>query len=202
MKRLVFIAFGDSLTVGTHSSTVDDPSPTLYTRALQSRMENESGFRVEFVNRGVSGEVTEEMLARFEVDVIDAHPDVVIVLGGSNDLGWGIEPSEILGNLIGMYDRAQERGIRPVACTVPSVLGWDEGIKPRLELNRLIREHCERSSIVCVDVFSATCDADMRLKQEYSDDGLHLTPLGYRAMADAVFSDAVKAIVEASLRQG
>ena len=200
MERLVFIAFGDSLTVGHHSPTIDDPLPTPYTWILQRRTENTPGLQVEFVSKGVSGQVTEEMLTRFEVDVIDAQPDAVIILGGSNDLGWGIERKEILGNLVEMYDHAQEHGIRPVACTVPSVLGWDEGIKPRLELNRLIEEYCERNGIICVDLFSATCDSDMRLKEEYSDDGLHLTSLGYQAMADAIFSGAVKEIVEKRLR--
>ncbi len=208
MEKLVLVAFGDSLTVGYHSPTREDewPQPTPYTRFLKEKTEKmldhrgALGLRVEFLNRGIVGELTEDMINRFDRDVVGSQPNVVIILGGSNDLGWGFEPPSVARNLAKMYDEALIHGIQPVACTVPSVLGYDEGIQPRLQLNQLIKKYSAERSIICVDLFSATGDSlTGRLKEEYSNDGLHLNPLGYEAMAESIFSGAVSAIVSKRL---
>jgi lysophospholipase L1-like esterase len=206
-ERLVFVAFGDSLTVGYQSPTPEDewPRSTPYTRFLKDKTEKmlahraAVSLRVEFVNRGIVGELTEDMVNRFGRDVIEPRPDVVIILGGSNDLGWGLEPQSVASNLIEMYGESLSHGIEPVTCTVPSVLGFDEGIPPRLQLNGLIKKHSAELGIVCVDLFSATCDSTGRLRKEYSNDGLHLSPLGYEAMAEAMFSEAVSGVVSRHL---
>jgi lysophospholipase L1-like esterase len=201
-EKLVVVAFGDSLTTGYISPTQDDewPSPVPYTRFLTRKAEallrsEKSDLRVEVLNRGVVGELTEEMARRFDRDVVWLGPDVVVVLGGSNDLGWEMEPGAIAENLTAMYDQALAQGIRPVACTVPSVLGFDGGIEPRLRLNAAIKRISADRAIACVDLFSATADADGRLRGEYSNDGLHLSPAGYEAMADAIFASALSQIL-------
>lgn len=201
------MAFGDSLTVGYHSPTLEDewPQPTPYTRSLKEKTEEmlsqrgAVGLRVEFLNRGVVGELTEDMVNRFDRDVVESQPNAVIILGGSNDLGWGFEPPSVARNLAKMAGEALVRRICPVACTVPSVLGFDESIRPRLQLNQLIKKYSTEHSIICVDLFSATSDSTGRLKAEYSNDGLHLTPLGYEAMAKAIFSGAVSGMVSKRL---
>jgi lysophospholipase L1-like esterase len=203
-KRLVFVAFGDSLTVGYQSSSLGDELPliTPYTEFLKKRIETMPDLdtagapRVEVFNRGVVGELTEDMLDRFDQDVVKVEPDFVIVLGGSNDLGWGVEPQPVAGNLAEMYREAVRHEIRPIACTVPSILGFDEGIPPRRVLNRLIKEYSAQHCQVCVDLFTATCDSTTgRLREEYSNDGLHLNTRGYEAMAEAIFSEAVRDII-------
>jgi len=148
MAKKLIIAFGDSLTVGYQSPTDDEefPQPVPYTTFLSKKVEEllrkrAAGFRVEFLNEGIVGELTDDMVDRFGHDVVGPRPDAVIILGGSNDLGWGMEPSSVAENLGGMYDEALNNGIRPVACTVPSVRGYDEGIQPRLQLNRLIKKY-------------------------------------------------------------
>jgi len=201
------VAFGDSLTVGYRSGTPEDewPRPTPYTRFLEDKTEEmlirraAAGLRVEFVNRGVVGELTEEMVDRFGPDVVEHQPDAVIILGGSNDLGWGVEPPFVAENLAKMIDEAMSHGIQPIVCTVPSVLGFDEGIRPRLQLNDLIKNLSAELGIICVDLFSATGDSTGRLREEYSDDGLHLSPQGYEAMAEAIFLGAVSGIVSKHL---
>lgn len=206
-ERLVFVAFGDSLTVGYQTPTLENewPQATPYTRFLEDKTKRmlgrgaEVGFRVEFVNRGIVGELTEDMVDRFGRDVIDPRPDAVIILGGSNDLGWGLEPQSVANNLAEMYGESLSHGIQPIACTVPSVLGFDEGIQPRLQLNQLIEKCSVELGIICVDLFSATGDSTGRLREEYSNDGLHLSPLGYKAMAEAIFSGAVSVIVSKHL---
>ena len=203
-KGLVFVAFGDSLTVGYQSPILgcELPPPTPYTEFLNERIgkmpdfDMEDAPRVEFLNRGVVGELTEDMLDRFDRDVVKAEPDFVVILGGSNDLGWGVDPQSVAGNLAEMYREAVGHGIRPIACSVPSVLGFDDGIPPRLVLNRLIKEYSAEHGQICVDLFAATCDsATGRLREEYSSDGLHLNASGYEAMAEAIFSEAVRDII-------
>lgn len=203
-KALIFVAFGDSLTVGYQSSKLGDelPRPTPYTEFLEERIEKMPGLdsagapRAEFLNRGVVGELTEDMLGRFDRDVVKFEPDFVIILGGSNDLGWGVEPQRVAGNLVEMYREAVGHGIRPIACTVPSILGFDEGIPPRRVLNRLIKKYSAEHGQVCVDLFTATCDSTTgRLREECSSDGLHMNTRGYETMAEAIFSEAVCDIV-------
>ena len=206
-EKLVFLAFGDSLTVGYQSPKSEDewPRSTPYTRFLKDKTEKTLGrtaavgLRVEFVNRGIVGELTEDMVDRFNRDVIEPRPDVTIILGGSNDLGWGLEPQSVASNLAEMYGEALGHGIQPVACTVPSVLGFDEGIQPRAQLNQLIEKCSAELGVICVDLFSATSDPTGRLREEYSNDGLHLSPLGYEAMAEAIFFGAVSGIVSKHL---
>jgi len=206
-KTLVFVAFGDSLTVGYQSPTAAEPSPepAPYTRFLEAQVRRllhgtAAETRAEFLNRGVNGELTGEMALRFDRDALERAPDVVIILGGSNDIGWGVEPPSIARNLSGMYKQALKHGIRPVSCTIPSILGFDEGIPPRLELNQLIRITSEALGVTCVDLFRATSDSEGRLLSEYSNDGLHLNSAGYEAMAGAIFSGAVSDIVRDYIR--
>jgi len=202
----LIVAFGDSLTVGYQSPTEDEelPQASPYTAVLSRRAEEmlrkrAAGFKVEFLNRGVVGELTDDMVDRFSRDVLEPGPDAVIILGGSNDLGWGRDPSSVAENLASMYDEALKNGIQPVACTVPSVRGYDEGIQPRLVLNGLIERYCEALGIICVDLFSTTSDKEGRLQEMFSNDGLHLSPQGYKAMGEAIFSEAVRGMIEGYL---
>jgi len=202
----LIVAFGDSLTVGYLSPTEDEelPQPVPYTTFLSKRVdvmlgERAPGFKVEFLNRGIVGELTDDMADRFGRDVLGPRPDAVIILGGSNDLGWGVDPSSVAENLLEMYDEGLRNGIQPVACTVPSVRGYDEGIPPRLQLNGLIKKCSDDRGVVCVDLFAATKDSAGRLREEYSNDGLHLSRPGYEAVAEAIFSEAVRGMVEGYL---
>src|SRR3990170_5815970 len=96
-KTLVFVAFGDSLTVGFQypapSSLWNEETP--YTDFLQVKVANMlnligqlGSITVQFRNRGVNGDVTSNMVIRFKRDVIDLKPECAIILGGSNDIGW------------------------------------------------------------------------------------------------------------------
>ncbi len=203
-RRLTFVAMGDSLTAGYQSPVLgeDWTEPAPYTRFLAEMTggilskKDSVDFHVEFLNRGVVGELTEDMLQRFETDVIDLEPDFVIILGGSNDIGWHFLPKLILKNLSEMYDEASAHQITPLGCTVPSVLGFDEGIGPRLELNSLIKTHCMDRGFPCIDLFTATCDPEtQRLRVELSNDGLHLNTGGYMMLARTVFDEAIRQIV-------
>ena len=201
VRRISFVALGDSLTVGFTSSFYPTEYP--YTRYLMEMVDDflrQSGksniIDVSLTNRGVNGDLTSGMLLRFREDVIELRPNYVFILGGTNDLGWGFPVEEVFTNITGMFDMATHNGIEPVGCTIPSVLGWDEGIPPRLRLNELLLNSCREKKFPCADIFGKTCDPETkRLKTEYSSDGLHLNESGYRKMAETIFEEMVRDII-------
>jgi len=202
------VALGDSLTVGFQSFGLlgNMQRATPYTDALVDHVRREfppSSVSAEIINKGVVGELSEQMLARFDIDVIRLSPKIVIILGGSNDLGWGFAPEEVFSNLRQMYQLALKSGIVPIACSVPSMLGFDEGIRPRIALNGLIREHCRKEKVRFVDLFSATMDpATHRLADVYSSDGLHLNEEGYRKIGATIYEEGLAPILRAMLERG
>lgn len=201
------VALGDSLTVGFHSYDIlgNVEMLTPYTDVLAERIGKElrrDRLSVDVVNKGVIGELTGQMLARFDIDVIRLSPRIVIILGGSNDLGWGLAPDEVFSNLRGMYDLSLGNRISPIACSVPSILGFDEGIPPRIALNALIREHCEKARLRFVDLFAATMDpSTKRLASRYSSDGLHLNAEGYAKLGNAIYDEGLRPVLREILKQ-
>jgi acyl-CoA thioesterase I len=177
------VAFGDSLTVGYQSPTSENPEglSTPYADFLKERL----GDKIEILTKGVSGELTGEMVIRLQQDVITHHPDCVIILGGSNDLGWGAQPQAVMRNLTILYERCKAAHIKPIPVTVPSILGFERLIPARRLLNQMIQEYARRHQLFCVDFFAATSDPHTgELLQRYSNDGLHLTTEGYQLLAE------------------
>lgn len=194
----LIICFGDSLTAGFQTPTPDNQgaAETPYGRFLEEAL----GPRATVAVSAVCGEMTGEMLLRFRADVLGHRPAFVVILGGTNDLGWNARPAEIMRNLLKMYEQARASGIEPVGVTVPSLRAsqtadggagepWITAhVSRRLELNGLITEYCRSKDVPCVDLFSATAEADTRLLAlRYSNDGLHLTTAGYRLLAALLF---------------
>ena len=202
------ICFGDSLTVGFQSPTPDCPGyrATPYGEYLQERL----GPAHRVAISGLNGELTAEMVNRFRPDVLERSPQYVIILGGTNDLGWDRSPSDIFANLSMMYDHSQELDILPVAVTVPSLrpqqmMGLSETgeshlsnstewriirshIERRIELNGQIQNYCVSREIPCVDLFFETAEPESRLlAPSYSNDGLHLSTAGYKLLADLLW---------------
>ena len=198
------VALGDSLTVGEtgFAFSAADQAVAPYPKCLKLLAEEylrsrQSELRVEVLNRGINGDLTSGMLERFSRDVVDEKADYVIILGGSNDVGWGLDPALIAHNLTSMYDAALNKGIRAVACSVPSILGFDELIPPRLDLNRLIRKQTEKRTIPFLDIFMATADPrNNRLLEDYSADGLHLNSKGYESVGRYVFDKWLKLVLD------
>jgi len=180
------VTFGDSLTTGYQS-----PGPGGFLGASTPYGEFLRGLladTAEVLIRAVNGELTGEMVLRFGSDVISLKPDYVVILGGTNDLGWGASPHDVMRNIGAMYERARGAGVQAVAVTVPSIRGLDQLIPPRLLLNRLIVDYCRSRSQPCVDLFTATAEPEtQRLAEPYSNDGLHLTTEGYRLLADLLY---------------
>ena len=187
-RPLRIITFGDSLTVGYQSPTAESPkgAATPYGRFLQERL----GGSAEVLVRGVNGELTGEMAMRLGTDVLPLRPDYVVILGGTNDLGWGGQPRNVMRNLVTIYERVRGSGAQPVAVTIPSILGFDEAIPPRQTLNRLILEYSRDKPQPAVDLFTATAEPEtLRLAEAYSNDGLHMTTEGYRLLGELIYRE-------------
>jgi lysophospholipase L1-like esterase len=195
------VALGDSLTVG-ETGFSDSEESASYPKYLETLAEEhlrslQSDVKVNVLNRGINGDLTSGMLERFSRDVVDEKADYVVILGGANDLGWGFDPAMIAHNLTAMYDTSLNEGIGAVACSVPSILGFDELIPPRLHLNRMIRTEAEKRSIPFVDFFTATADPrNNRLSEDYSADGLHLNTNGYQQMGKYIFDKWLRALLD------
>jgi lysophospholipase L1-like esterase len=192
----VIICFGDSLTAGFQSPTPENPTggDTPYGQFLQELVGSRALVRVS----GICGELTGEMVLRFRRDVLDQAPQCVVVLGGTNDLGWNAQPQEIMRNLVKMYEQARSAGIQVVTVTVPSLrvevqggdaMDWlSAHITRRQVLNRLIQDYAASKNLPCLDLFTATAEpTTLLLADQYSNDGLHLTTTGYRLFGTLLF---------------
>lgn len=164
-----------------------------------------------YLNRGISGQITGQMLGRMKADVIDLGPRAIVVLGGTNDLARGVPDATIRNNLetIGML--AEAAGIAPILASILPVNDYHKERNPRFfrtqarsparisELNRWMAALCKSKGWSFVDYHSAMIDSDGRLKIELSGDGLHPNPEGYKVMAPLV-QTAVDAVIGAMLR--
>ncbi len=144
-----------------------------------------------YVNRGISGQTTPQMLIRFRPDVVDLKPAVVVILAGINDIAGNTGPSTqkmIQDNLASMADIAKANGIRVVLSSV--LPAWDFPWKPGLQpaekviaLNTWIKLYAQENGCVYLDYFSPMVDDRHGLKAEYTYDGVHPNLAGYQVMA-------------------
>lgn len=158
-----------------------------------------------YINRGISGQTTPQMLLRFRQDVIDLQPKVTVILGGTNDVAGNTGPmtlEQTEEDLASMADLATANHIRVVLCSVtPSVdFWWAPGQEPAPRialLNAWIRGYAAAKQYAYVDYYSAMKDADGGLPPNLSHDGVHPSPAGY-----AVMAPLVEAAIEKSLNTG
>lgn len=152
-----------------------------------------------YVNRGISGQTTPQMLIRFRADVIELKPSVVVILAGINDIAENTGPisiEHIFGNILSMTQIAKASGIKVILSSVlPAIdFWWRHGLHPAekiVKLNKLIRTYCEQNKIVYVDYYSAMTDGQLGLRKDLSDDGVHPNLNGYRVM-DPLVEAAIK----------
>jgi acyl-CoA thioesterase-1 len=144
-----------------------------------------------YVNRGISGQTTPQMLVRFRQDVVLLKPKVVVLLAGTNDIAenTGKETLEEIGNNIAsMSELARANGIGVVLCSVlpASDFHWHRGLEPApkiRELNAWIKEYAAKNGFIFVDYYSSMANNEGGLKAELSPDGVHPNKAGYDLMA-------------------
>jgi lysophospholipase L1-like esterase len=149
----------------------------------------------DFVNRGISGQTTTQMLGRFLQDVAGLHPKAVLVLAGTNDIARGISVNGIEDNLTMIGDLAKAHGIKPLFASILPVSDYHKGEDPRYEMtktrplaaiqqvNLWMKEYCRREGFTFVDYYAAMVDANGQLPADEADDGLHPNAKGYRVMS-------------------
>jgi lysophospholipase L1-like esterase len=186
--RVVFL--GDSITDGWHLSEY-----------LSGR---------DFVNRGISGQITGEMLGRMMADVVDLKPAAVVVLAGTNDIARGVPVATIKNNLTMIAALADVHHIRPVFASILPVSDYHKNVSARFEmtrrrppatilaLNRWLQQFCAQHGYIYADYFASMVDSAGYLQSDLAEDGLHPNGKGYRLMAPI----ALNAIDRALSQQG
>ena len=148
-----------------------------------------------YINRGIGGQTTPQMLVRFRQDVIDLHPAVVVILAGTNDIAGNTGPmrnEDIEANYATMAELLHAHGIRLVFSSVLPVHDYTPKSKDFfaqrpggriLELNKWLKAYCAEHKIVYLDYFSAMVDDKGKLKADLAEDGLHPNDAGFKLMA-------------------
>ncbi len=153
-----------------------------------------------YVNRGISGQTTPQMLVRFRQDVIALGPQVVVILAGTNDIAGNTGPEtldQIEGNLASMAQLAQANRIRVVLSSLLPVCDYIQPQTARrppdkiIALNAWIRDYCAQKGLVYLDYYSAMLDENKMLRKELTLDGLHPNSAGYEVM-DPLASRAIE----------
>jgi acetyl esterase/lipase/lysophospholipase L1-like esterase len=156
-----------------------------------------------YINRGISGQTTPQMLIRFNQDVIDLKPKAVVILAGINDIAQNTGPTTleaIMDNISGMALLAKAHGIRVVLSSVLPAFDfpWRPGLEPAqkvVTLNKMLKSFAESNGMIYLDYFSALVDERMGMKKQYAKDEIHPTPEGYSVMKPLVekaIEDALK----------
>ncbi|MBT6160476.1 SGNH/GDSL hydrolase family protein [Flavobacteriaceae bacterium] len=155
-----------------------------------------------YVNRGISGQTTPQMLVRFRTDVLAIDAAAVVILAGTNDIAGNTGPSTlemILDNIKSMTEIAQANDVKVILCSVLPAYDypWRPGMDPHIKipkLNAMIKDYAEKNNVFYLDYFSALEDGNNGLIPSYTDDGVHLTRAGYEVM-EPLLENALKVVL-------
>lgn len=157
-----------------------------------------------YINRGIGGQTTPQMLIRFKADVVDLKPSVVVILAGTNDIAGNTGPSTlkmITDNIFSMAEIAKANGIKTVLSAVLPVYDfpWSPGMNPDKKipaLNKMIKNYADKNGIVYLDYFTPMVDNRNGLIEAYTTDGCHPNKLGYELMAPLAEEAIAKALLQ------
>ena len=149
----------------------------------------------DFINRGIGGQITSQMLGRMRSDVIALQPKAVLLLGGTNDLARGVSVDAIKNNIEMIARLADAHGIRPILASILPVSDHHQDKDPRFkrtparkpssitEINIWMRGFCQKRGYRYLDYSLALTDSQGELGAALADDGLHPNAEGYKLMA-------------------
>ena len=164
---------------------------------------NDPGYFTTYINRGISGQTTPQMLVRFREDVINLKPAVVVILAGINDIAQNTGPIKLedtFGNIISMVQLARAEKIKVVMSSVlpANHFPWRPAITPTekvITLNKMLKDYADANHIVYLDYYSAMVDDQKGLPSSLSGDGVHPNLAGYKVMeplAEQAIAEALK----------
>ena len=173
-ERVVFL--GNSITIGWQET-----HPEFF--------ENKT-----YVNRGISGQTTPQMLVRFYADVIDIQATTVVILAGTNDIAGNTGPMSIdmiLNNIKSMTDIALANNVKVILCSVLPAYDypWSPNKNPNIKipkLNSKIKKYAIETGVHYLDYFKALDNGNNGINKEFSYDGVHLTLEGYKVLEPLV----------------
>ena len=157
-----------------------------------------------FLDRGISGQTTSEMLVRFRQDVINLKPKAVVILAGINDIAHNngvISLENVFGNIVSMAELARYNKITPIICSVLPAYDfpWRRGMNPApkvIELNKMLKAYADKEELTYVDYHSAMKDERDGLPKNLASDEVHPTLEGYKIMEKIVLEAIHKTIGE------
>ena len=155
-----------------------------------------------YINRGIGGQTTPQMLVRFHQDVVALKPKAVVILAGTNDIAGNTGPSTlemIEDNLASMAEIARANGIKVVLSSVLPVYDypWKPGLEPApkiIALNKWMKDYADKHGSVYLDYHSAMSDARGGMREGLASDGVHPNEAGYRVMAPLAERAIAKAL--------
>jgi len=156
---------------------------------------------LNYINRGISGQTTEQMLVRYRPDVLALDPDVVVLHAGVNDFAFNTghtTPDETFGNLLSMVQLARVNNIKVVLASLPETTSfhWRPGVgnpKPGIhDMNTRLKKLAQDLGIPFADYHAALSDGNRDVRPEYAADLVHPTLAGYQVM---------EKVLHASLRE-
>ncbi|MBT8239584.1 MAG: SGNH/GDSL hydrolase family protein [Croceitalea sp.] len=156
-----------------------------------------------YINRGIGGQTTPQMLLRFRQDVIDLKPAIVVILAGTNDIAGNTGPMTlelIRDNILSMVELAQSNNIIPIVASVLPAFDypWRPGLQPNIKipkLNAMLFKISNEKKIMYLDYFTAMADENNGLPKALASDGVHPTKEGYKIMEkllEKAISDSLK----------
>ena len=167
-----------------------------------------------YLNRGISGQITGQMLGRTKPDVIDLQPSAMVLLGGTNDLARGVPDAAIRHNLEAIGLLAEAAGIIPVMASILPVSDYHKDANPRflrtpyrdptriMQLNRWLAALCKSKGWGYLNYHDAMVDEAGRLREDLANDGLHPNTEGYKIMAPLAEQAIQAALLRAGSRRG
>ena len=185
---------------------IDDPNRVVFmgNSITEGWLYFNKSFFIEnpFINRGIGGQTTPQMLIRFKPDVVNLKPNSVVILAGINDIAGNTGPmviSNIAENIFSMSEIAKEYGIKVFICSVLPAkdFPWSPNLDPAnkvIKLNKILKDYCLKNDIVYVDYYSKMNDGEGGLKvPEYTsaNDLVHPNSDGYAVM-ESVILNAIK----------
>lgn len=171
----------------------------------ESWSEFSPGFFTEnkYINRGISGQTTPQMLVRFRPDVVNLKPALVLILAGTNDIAGNTGPMTqqmIEDNIYSMVELAKQNKIRVIICSVLPAADypWKTGLNPAQKiagLNQSLKKYAEQNRIYYLDYYSSMVDDKGGLQQEYTYDGVHPNEKGYEVM-EKLAKEAIRKVLK------
>ncbi len=158
----------------------------------------------KYINRGIGGQTTSQMLLRFRSDVINIKPTIVHILAGTNDIAENTGPitlEGIMGNIISMVELAEVNKIKVILASVLPAFNypWIESIKPAetiIELNKMIKDYSDKKNISYIDYHSQMVDENKGMRKQYTTDGVHVSIKGYNEVMIPLAENTLKILLE------